>query len=197
MDSKKTSENNIASRIPTNEDVAKVYIAEGLDAEQIAHRLYMEVQEVKSIIVQDKLELKRSNYIREGLEKIQNAQLSQATKLMDMENAFKTLRIIQLEKVLEGYTAYYAVHGHFCKLHPVSGEILFDTNGMPIQLNIPSVTREIAQLKEGVSLSEGLKQVLSRIDEIINSPRKNKRIPAPKEIDVTDYNSLFKKRDDE
>lgn len=124
-------------------------------------------------------------------------QLVQAEKLMDIETKFKKIRIIQLEKTLEDYMVYYSRHGHFYKVHPVTHEILKDTNGIPIQIKIPNVGHEIAQLKESVSLSEGLKQLLGNIDSIINNGGKPKDTEnlGGDIIDVTDgFNNLFEKK---
>lgn len=89
--------------------------------------------------------------------------------------------------------AYYSTHGHFYKVHPITSEVLKDTNGIPIQIKIPNVSNEISQLKESVSLSEGLKQLLGQIDDIINKPKDVENLNSDV-IDVTEYNDLFSKK---
>jgi hypothetical protein len=55
------------------------------------------------------------------------------------------------------------------------------------------VSQEITQLKESVSLSEGLKQLLGQIDDIINKPKDVEQLD-PNIIDVTNFNGLFQKK---
>lgn len=182
------------SNLPVNLDVIKtVYIAEGLTAPEISKRLDLPVETVNRVIKENKLEELRSVYIRQGLTEIQNVQLTQAQKLMDMESNFKRMRILQLEKILEDYTAYFARHGHFYKVHPITAEILKDTNGIPMHIRLPNVTREITELKESVSLSEGLKNILNQIDLIIN--RKSSREVTPindEDVIEATFDDMFK-----
>lgn len=181
----------LPTRAVSMELLKKAYIAEGLTEEQISEKYYFPLDQVKSIVAENKLPELRNAYIREGLSKIQNAQLDQAEKLMNMELQYKRLRIVQLQNQLEDYMAYYAKHGDFYKRHPVSGDVLKNSDGIPMQLNVPNVTREINQIKESVTLSEGLKKILSQIDDIINPP-----LPGVDEDDVIDMDNidgLFKK----
>jgi hypothetical protein len=110
---------------------------------------------------------------------------------MELENNFKKMRIIQLEKELENYLAYYARHGDFLKRHPKTGEILEDLNGIPMQIKIPNITKELNQLKESVQISEGLRGMLHRLDEIINKPDEPERAEDPDTYVVTDFKALF------
>lgn len=179
------------ARKPVSLDVVKsAYIAEGLSPKEISDRYFLDLNQVKSLIEQHKLEELRKAYIRQGLNELQNKQLAQTQKLMDMEANFKKLRIIQLEKELEDYVAYYQRHGDFYKRHPVSNEILRNTNGIPMQIRIPNAYNEIKQLKESVTVSEGLKELLTRLDDILNNAPEEELFDSDV-IDVSAYDSLF------
>ncbi len=175
------------------DQITTIFICEGLSAQDLANRFSIPVASIERIIEDNNLNELRAAHIKHGLMHIQNVQLSQAEKLMGLENQFKRLRIIQLEKTLEDYAAYYARHNHFYKTHPITGEILRDTNGIPMQIKLPNITKELIDLKEGFSLSEGLKMLLGQIDSIINKPSRNKE-ESLDIIDVTDIDSLFKKK---
>jgi hypothetical protein len=175
------------------EHIKSAYIVEGLSAGDLAAKFHLPVVTIEKIISDNKLDVLRASHIKHGLSQLQNIQLVQAEKLMNLENQFKRIRIIQLEKTLEDYMAYYSKYGHFYKVHPITGEILKDTNNIPIQIKIPNVSSEIAQLKESVSLSEGLKQMLNHIDQIINTPKDVENLNSDI-IDVTEFNGLFKKK---
>lgn len=180
---------------PVSLEVLKsAFIAEGLGAEALAERYGLAKDHVLRIIEQHKLHDLRQAYVREGISKIQNKQISQAQALLDLENNFKKLRIVQLEHRLNDYLAYYARHGDFCKRHPVTGEILKDLDGFTLQIPVPSVVKEIEQLKSAVTMSEGLKQVLLQIDDIINRPPKRLVASADNVIDVEAVDALFKPR---
>jgi hypothetical protein len=177
-------------------DVIKsAYIAEGLSVTEIAERYYFPVATIEKFVTDHQLVELRKAYMLEGLAKIKNTQLGQAQDLLNMELDFKKLRLIQLQRKLEDFAAYYARHGDFCKRHPVTGEILKDTDGMAMQLSVPNVTREIQQLKESLTLSEGLKNLITHIDDIINGKPKPPSLSDPDsdviEMDVEGY---FKKK---
>lgn len=178
------------------EVVKSTYICEGLTPKELSERFFLPMVMVENFISENKLDELRAAHIKHGLSQLQNIQLVQAEKLMNLETQFKRLRIAQLEKMLEDYVAYYSVNGHFYKLHPLTGEILRDTNGIPMQIKIPNVTSEITQLKESVSLSEGLKVLLNQIDDIIKRPQGEERID-PEVIDVTSFDGIFQKRKSE
>lgn len=180
---------------PSDHNIGKMYISEGFDARKIASRLKISQVYVEEIIKKNQLDVARENYVRESIEVIQKEQVSNATKLLNMENLLKDLRIKQLEATVEQFMQYYEKHGHLNKLHPETGEMLLDTNDMPVQLNIPSVVREITQLKESVSLSEGMRQLLNKLDRIVNGPKSSRRAQAVNEIDVSEYSELFEPRD--
>lgn len=177
------------SQMISLDQIKSLYIASGLNPSQIAEETTLPVATIQSIIEENKLPELRRAYVREGISKIQNEQMNQAKKLMDMELNFKKLRIKQLEAELENYMAYYARHGDFYKRHPVTGDILMDSNKIPMQINIPNVSREINQLKESVTLSEGLKNLLHQLDSILNS-KKGEEPVGDIEADVIDLNNL-------
>lgn len=182
------------SRIPVSLDVLKsAYIAEGLNVTQIAERYFLSEGAVQKIVDEAKLPELRKAYVREGISKIQNEQVNQAQKLLDIELNFKKLRITQLEKQLEDFLAYYGRHGDFYKRHPVSGEVLKDTDGIPMQIHVPNVSREIAQLKESVTMSDGLKKLMTELDEIINGGRKGEAV-GDNVIDMDEVDGLFRKK---
>lgn len=178
------------------EHIKVAYIVEGCSASDLAAKFYLPVQSIEKIIRDNDLDKLRAAHIKHGLAQLQSMQLVQAEKLMDLETKFKKIRIIQLEKTLEDYMAYYSRHGHFYKVHPITLEVLKDTNGIPIQIKIPNVAHEISQLKESVSLSEGLKMLLGQIDDIINKPKDVEKLD-PNVIDVTNFNGLFQKKKSE
>jgi len=172
------------------ERIKSIFICEGISAREIAERFSLSEAQVQLVIKENKLEDLRSAYVRQGIAELQNIQINQAQKLMDLESKFKRMRIIQLEKILEDHLAYHARHGHFYKLHPVTQEILRDTNGLPLQLKLPNITKEITDLKETVTLSEGLKQLLAKLDDIINKPKDAERID-PNTIDMAQFGNIF------
>lgn len=175
------------------EHIKAAYIVEGLSATELATKFNLPVSSMEKIIQDNQLDTLRAAHIKHGLAQLQSMQLVQAEKLMQLEGQFKKIRIIQLEKTLEDYMAYYSKYGHFYKIHPITLDILKDTNGIPIQIKIPNVSQEISQLKETVSLSEGLKQLLGKIDDIINRPKDVEQLD-PDVIDVTNFNNLFQKK---
>ena len=175
------------------EHIKNAYICDGSSAKDLADKFHLPVEVVEKIITDNKLDVLRAAHIKHGLAQLQSIQLVQAEKLMNLENQFKRIRIIQIEKMLEDYMAYYARHGHFYKVHPMTNEILKDTNGIPLQIKIPNVTHEITQLKESFSLSEGLKQMLGQIDDIINKPKDVENLD-PNVIDMTGFDGMFKKK---
>lgn len=185
---------------PISLDVIKTaYIAGGKSAEEIAKEYVLPIEQVKNLIKDHKLPELRQAFIREGLSKIQNKQLHQAERLMEIEVQFKKLRLAQLETQLEDYMAYYGRHGDLYKRHPTTGDILKDQNGIPIQILIPNVSREISQLKESVTLSEGMKSLLHQIDDIINSPKPAEYVGGTEEdgediIDMGEFDGLFSKK---
>ena len=177
-------------------DVVKsAYIAEGLSEDDLAARYFLSKEAVAKIVEEHKLPELRKAYIIQGLAKIQSNQLTQAQKLLDIELDFKRLRIIQLERQLQDFLAYYSRHGDFCKRHPVSGEILKDTDGIPMQIHVPNVTREIAQLKESVTLSDGMKKLMAEIDSIINAKPKGQSIDPNDTLDMTEIDGIFRKKE--
>lgn len=178
------------------EHIKNAYICDGSSAAELAARFHLPVATVERMITDNKLDVLRAAHIKNGLAQLQSIQLVQAEKLMNLENQFKKIRIIQIEKQLNDYMVYYSKYGHFYKVHPLTGDILKDTNNIPIQIKIPNLSHEITQLKESFSLSEGLKQMLNHIDDIINQPKDVENL-NPDIIDITDFNGLFKKKTEE
>ena len=183
------------ARRPVSVDVVKsAYIAQGLSAQAIADQYYLPLEKVEQLIAENNLPELRKAYVREGISKIQNEQVAQAQKLLDIELDFKKLRIVQLEKQLEDFMAYYGRHGDLYKRHPVSGEVLKDMDGIPMQLSIPNVAKEILHLKESVTMSDGLKRLMSDIDAIINGGRKSEVVDSGSDvIDMDQIDGLFRK----
>lgn len=197
---KKEQPENVEFLTPTTlqtfsvEHIKNAYICEGLTPKELSEKFYMPVPAIEALIQENKLDELRNAHIKHGLSQLQNVQVAQAQKLMDLESNFKRMRIMQLEKTLEDYMAYYSRHGHFYKVHPVTLDILKDTNGIPMQLPIPNVTRELMALKETVNLSEGLKMLLGQIDAIINKPKDVQNLSSDV-IDVTNgFDALFKNK---
>lgn len=144
------------------------YIAEGLTAEEMCERFALAPEKALEIITEGNLKQLRKNYAKKGIQALQEKQLNQAQRLLEIEAKFKQLRVVQLESQLEDYLAYYARHGSLHKFHPITGEVLLDTDEIPLQLRIPSIIRELEQLKGSLTLSEGMKQLLVSIDEVID-----------------------------
>lgn len=179
---------------PVSVDVLKsAFIADGLSAQEISDRYYLSLGQVEKIIKENKLPELRREYIRDGLQKIRNTQLGQAQELLDIELNFKKMRLLQLQKMLEDFMAYYARHGDFYKRHPNTGEVLRDTDGIPMQVYLPNVAKEIHSLKETVTLSEGLNNLLSQIDDVINGKPKGESA-GESVIDMDEIDGLFKKK---
>lgn len=180
------------------EHIKTAYIVEGQDPKELASKFQVPVTTIERIIEEHNLQELRAAHIKHGLEKIQNIQLGHAEKLMDIETSFKKMRLIQLERSLADYLAYYSKYGHFYKVHPITGEILNDTNGIPIQIKIPNVGMEIQQLKEAVSMSEGVKMLLNQIDNVIKGKPKHTPISNDDNVvDMDNFDNLFQKRKSE
>lgn len=178
---------SVKGQIISLDQIKNLYIGEGMGVEDIANSTKLPLDTIRGLVKEHNLPELRSAYIQMGINKIQNKQIDQAQKLMDLETNFKRLRIAQLEKQLEDFLAYYARHGHMYKLHRVTGEVLLDTNGMPLLINIPNIAKELRDLKEGVSLSEGLKSVLHQVNDIIHKSDPNQlRVP----VDIIDVNHV-------
>jgi hypothetical protein len=186
------------------EQIRNDYICEGAAVKDLATKYGISSVAIELYIKKEKLDELRKIHIKHGLSKLQNIQISNAERLMHLENDFKKLRITQLIESLKDYEEYFIRHGHLNKVHPITGEILRDTSGLPLQLKLPNVAKELADLKDSVSISEGLKQMLMQIDTMINKP---KEIAPPKQskpepiitrnvevIDMDKFDNLFKKK---
>jgi hypothetical protein len=180
-----------------NVDALKTaFIVESLDAKSLATKFAISESTAAFYIEKYKLEDLRSSHVKEGLTTIKNVQLSQAEKLMDIESQFKRMRILQLESILEDHAAYFQRHGHFYRTHPVTGEILLDHDKMPVPIKLPNVTKELNDLKESVTMSEGLKHILSQIDDVINKPKPQERL-SDDPIDMLALDDMFKRKESE
>jgi len=122
--------------------IKSLYIASGYDLPTIAKKTGIDTKRLQVLADKHKLPELRKAYILEGLQEIKNIQLQQAENLLDIENNFKKLRILQLQSMLEGYLAYYKRHGSFDKINEKTGEVLVDVSGMPLQIRIPDVAKE-------------------------------------------------------
>lgn len=192
-ESKTLTLTNLNNEVLSFEEFKNDYICSGSSEAELATKYKLPLSVVSRAVEVEKLDVLRKAHIKHGLAKLQNTQIAQADKLMNIESTFKQMRILQLEKQLEDCAAYYSRHGHFNRINPITREILKDINGMVIPIKLPNVSKEILELKESVSLSEGLKNVLSQIDELINKPR-------DEELDLKDvtssnsFDNLFTKR---
>lgn len=175
------------------EHIKNEYICEGLSSLELSQKYLIPIVAIDRLIEENRLEELRAAHVKHGLAKLQNIQVGQAEKLMNMEVQFKKMRIAQLEKILEDHLAYYSKYGHFYKIHPISGDILRDTNGIPMQIRLPNVSKEINDLKESVQLSEGLKMLLGQIDAIINKPKDSETLDADF-TDLTNVGNIFQHR---
>lgn len=174
--------------------IKSLYIASGLSPEEISKQTFIPLDQINSVIREQQLYELRKAYIRQGISKIQNEQITQAQKLMDVELNYKKLRIIQLEDQLKDFLAYYARYGDFYKRHPITGDIMKNTSGMPLQITIPNVSKEITQLKDAVTLSEGLKNLIYQLDDILNTGKPKEKVTENDDvIDINEYDGLFKK----
>lgn len=179
-------------------DIEAMYVGSGMSSRDIADKTNLPIEYVKSVIKTNKLSDLRQVYLHRGISKIQNKQLGQAKKLLDLEYDFKRMRLRQLETILQEFKAYYEKHGDFRKRHPVTGEILRNNNGIALQMDLPTVTKEINGLKESVTLSQGLKTLLYQLDSIINKPKPKERVDdigMDDVIDMAHYDAVFRKKE--
>lgn len=181
------------SRVVSLDTIKRSYIVDGMSSEEIASYLNVTKEEIDQVIKDLKLKSVRSNLIKSGIKKIENKQLDQAKDIMNLDLKFKKLRLIQLEKQLEDFAAYYETHGDFYKRHPTTNKILKDSNGMPVQISVPNVSREILQIKDSLNLSQGLKNLLQHVDDIINSKNETP-LEGEEGSTIIDVDALFKKR---
>lgn len=178
--------------------IKSLYIAEGKAPDEIALISCLPEKQILEIIKTENLAELRKSYMIKGLDRIKNIQLNQANKLLDLENNFKKLRILQLEAMLKDTILYFERHGDFAKRHPISGEILKNTDGIPMQIKIPNVSKELMNLKESVNISTGMEQLLAQIDTIMHSGKPDDFASGtedPDAIDV-DFSEIFKTGED-
>lgn len=127
-----------------------------------------------------------------------HAHSSQGNRLLSLESQFKEMRIKQIEGQVQEYLAYFHKHNHFLKVHPLTGEVLKDTNGLPIMINIPSLLKEIIQLKETITFSEGLDKLVDELVGVFPPAIDKEKVKSNVGSDytlptVTSFDGLFKK----
>jgi len=177
-----------------NKDVIKsAYLTETVSFEDLAKRFHIPALQIEQMALSENWDQLRNEYIANGINRIQHIQVKQVHKLIDIESKFKTLKIIQLEDRLKDFLAYYERFGDLKKRHPLTGEILVDQNGLPHYISIPNVTKDLADLKESVNISEGTKALLDRLEKIVNSAQLVKK--DHNTIDISDYNDLFESQE--
>lgn len=182
---------------PVTKDILKsMFIAEGLTTKELAVKYGLSESMIQRYAIDEQWDELRKAYVISGISKIQNSQLKSAKDLLDFESSFNTLKIKQLEKQLEHYAAYYARFEHLFKVHPTTGEILKDTDGMPIPLRIPDVSKQIRDIKESVNMSEGIKKVIDRLEMITSAGEyaDESEGEKPDIIDIDKFDQIFKKR---
>jgi len=181
---------------PTVEELQSVFITEDITIADLAKRYKMTYNTVEELSKENNWVDLRKAYIRSGVAKIQNSQIQQAEKLLSLENGFKKLKLIQLEKLMEGYSAYYERYGHLNKVYPDSGVEMKDTDGMVIPIKIPNVANEIRNLRESFNVGEGLYKILDKLNEIMAAGQPVKELEVPDIIDISEYSELFEEKDE-
>jgi len=172
-----------------------LFVAHGKSLEEISNETDIALSSLQNLCEMEKWEELRNIHIASGLQKIQNRQVNQATKLLDLENKFKELKIIQLEKILESYIAYYDKFGHLFQTDLISGEIIKNDAGIPIKLKIPDVSKEIRDIKESMITGAGVHQILEKIERIVEKSNFVRKDESPDIIDISEYSELFEKSD--
>lgn len=175
--------------------VKSQYIADGLSIDEIAEIHAISKAQIERIVEEHNLPELRKAYMQHGIQKIQNTQLNQAHKLLNLENGFKNLRLIQLQENLEEYAQYYARYGDLKKRNPITGEVLRNDAGIALTLKIPDVSKEIKAIKESVTVSEGMAQILSRLESLVLAGTPITKESELDTIDVVDFNELFNRED--
>ncbi len=157
-------------RTGVSKDVIKsAYLTEDVSFEDLADRFCIPATQIEQMAIAERWDETKKDYIVNGIQKIQNIQVKQAHKLIDIETKFKTLRIAQLEEMLSEFAAYYARYGDLKRRHPITNAILKGSDGMPMYLKVPNVTKELAELRESVTIGEGTKQLLDKLEKIVNA----------------------------
>lgn len=185
------------SRKGVSRDVIKsAFIVEGLSSEELASRFNLSKNIIEKIIREDNLPALRKLYITQGIGKAQSSQMDYANKLLNIDNNFKSLRLIQLQERMEEYMAYYARFGDLKKRHPITNEILKDDNGLAILLKIPDISKEIKDLKESLTLSSGVLQILNNLENLVCAGQLEEPKSESSVIDVTEYAELFERKEE-
>lgn len=172
------------------------YIQEGYSLKELSLKYNIPEISIRDACREEGWDELRQKYISEGLATIQNIQLSRAQSLFDIENKFKSLKLMQLQKMLEYFVIYQAEHGHLFKIHAVTKEILLDNDGLPIPIKLPNISKEISDLKESVTVSEGMMKLIDRIESVLAITDKNLEKKAI-ETDIVEFDELFERKTDE
>ncbi len=174
------------------EQIKNLYVA-GFSLEKIAATTKLTVNKLKEIVNNYQLETLKSTLTTQGLSAIQEAQLNQAQKLLDLDNCFSTLRLIQLQSQLEDVAAYFAKHGDLLKRHPITGDVLLNTDGISMQIPLPNVKKEMEALKEKINLSQGLQNILKDVDRYIkDEDTRNSLSTSDKKFSIDQFFSTSK-----
>lgn len=181
---------------PVSKDLIKsAFIADGLGAKEISRKFGLSIDYVENYIREESWEELRKAYIIQGINKIQNVQVDQAQKLLNLETNFKALRLAQLQEMLEEYAAYYARFGDLKKRNPVTGEVLKNDNGIAMTIKIPQVAKEIRELKESVTVSDGMRSVIRNLESLVSAGDTIDTDEVPDTININDYEELFSRED--
>lgn len=168
------------------------YIGEGLSPSTLADRYSFDLEFVYGVIDEHGLEAIRVKTLEVGLERLQEDQLKQAEHLMNIELSFKRMKIIQLETKLKDLATYYEFHGDFYKRDPHTKEILENHDGIPIQLSLPNITKELGELEKALTISEGVRNLAKKL------PHTRVELPSPstKKTLAPQLERLFDQRED-
>ena len=174
------------------------YLTENLSVKDIATKHRIKTDTVRLIIRDNQLDVVKKSMLSYGLMKIKNKQLSQAEQLMNIDCEFRQIRIGQLQGRLQEFKDHHEKHGDFYVRNPENNEILIDVNGFKVSFPVNNVIQEIQEMKESISLSVGLEELLHKIDDIIhNTHHDAKYIDSPQKDDIVVEGENFKDLFDE
>ena len=178
------------------EQIQNSYITENVTLEELAITYNLDSVFLVDLAKEEDWLSLRKKFIQEGMEKIQNDQVDYGKQLMDMGATLNKLKTKQLTEQTDAYVAYYAKHGHLNMISSADGSILRDMNGIPIPMKIPNVTREIAALKEGILVSDGLRKLMAQVEatKVLEAPKVNAIDITPKKTKrdtLAEYEYLF------
>lgn len=148
------------------DQIKAAYIADSLTPTQIADKFNIPVATVRAVIKEGRLIELRRIHVRDGLHRLQNKQIKHAQDLLELENNFKHMKIQQLKLTMEDHMAYLSYHGDFYR-RGADGEIVKNKDGIPVTIPLPSADKTIKQLKDSLVMGEGLKQILAKIQLVL------------------------------